>query len=90
MLAEPADRELAIVSVRWEPEVTPVLPAAPEPHRLLFDRCVFFRGQDLDDGDSVVGVETSGVGGSVVVRQPSLGDGVEPLSPSCGGCSVDP
>jgi len=92
--AEPADRELAIASVRWapdeDPDLPPRLPAAMGPHRLVFDQCTFLRGPDVDAADTVAAVETSGTGGTVIVRAPVLGSGVEALAPSCDGCSVEP
>jgi hypothetical protein len=91
--APAADRDLAVVSVRWElesnPERPPLLPSAPPPHRILFDRCTFLRGPDLDPSDTVAAVESTPPGGTVLLRSPTLGPSVTPLAPTCDGCTLE-
>jgi hypothetical protein len=95
LVAAPADRSFAAASARWvleaDPLRPPLLPAAPGPHRLTFDGCLFLDAAGEPAGDSVYAVESSGAGGSVVVRAPTLGPGLAgALAPACSGCSLEP
>lgn len=93
LVAAEADRQLGVVSVRWQLDADGADAAAPAegPHQLLFDQCTFQRGASLDPSDTVYAVESASAGGRVLVRAPNLGPGISAaLFPPCAGCSVEP
>jgi hypothetical protein len=92
--APEANRELAVVTVRFDLSANTSLPppmaAAAAPHSLIFDECSFLRGPNVEAADMVVAVDADGADGAVTLRRPTFDTGVGPFGPGCTQCVVEP
>lgn len=83
-----ADRSLVFAAVSFSASADG--PVVPGIHRLLFDRCQFLLGPDIESSDQVH-VASAVAGGSVIVQNSSMGSGIEGwFAESCFDCKLIP
>lgn len=82
-----ANRDLVFAAVTFSLQGAP---AQPGTHRLVFDHCQFVLSPDVEPTDTVSVVRAQ-PGGSVLVKNGSLGPGIQRwFADPCSGCQLSP